>query len=226
MSSTTSATRRRHAGAAFAAGLVLVVATAAASPAMAASTPKLTTLTFTPPRGLDSTPMYLVVPQPCPAKATNIVALAVGHGFVAGGQPVVTNSTAGISHTAPFVVPLQDSFTGFAAVNGTKLSGAYRISLRCIDALGQFTYASFSGAVTFSDATHYTAPAPPQSLVDAIVAAREPSTGGGIVGEATWRQRQCIYRPVGREGQHRTGREQSRRVDVRQGFWRFAGSLR
>jgi hypothetical protein len=124
--------------------------------------------------------MDLVVPQPCPSPATNVLAEAFGHGFPASGQPVINNSTSGVSHTAPFVLPLQDTFTGFAADNATSLSGPYRITLRCISRLRTKTFASFSATVTFSDPKHYTAPAPPASVIQAINASQNP--GGAAPG--------------------------------------------
>lgn len=166
----------RATGALLAAGLTLVGATAGvtalAAPAFAAQAP-VTTLSFVPATGVASTPMYIVVPQPCPAQATNVLARAFGHGFPATGQTVVTNQSSGISHSAAFLMPFQDSFVGFAADNGTKLEGPYQIKLSCINRLDTKTYASFSAAITFSDGGHFTAPAPPKSVVDAINAAAQ-----------------------------------------------------
>jgi hypothetical protein len=133
-------------------------------------------LSFTPAMGQDTTPMYVTVPKPCPTQATNVLAKAVGHGFPDGGQTVISNSTSGISHTGPFILPLQDSFTGFAADNGASLLGAYVVTVRCINRLGSATYASFTATITFSDAHHFTAPAPAKSLVAALVAAQNPAS--------------------------------------------------
>ena len=133
-------------------------------------------LSFTPAMGQDTTPMYVIVPKPCPTQATNVLAKAVGHGFPDGGQTVISNSTSGISHTGPFILPLQDSFTGFAADNGASLLGAYVVTVRCINRLGSATYASFTATITFSDAHHFTAPAPAKSLVAALVAAENPAS--------------------------------------------------
>jgi hypothetical protein len=155
------------------ASTAVLASTADAAPSPVAVAP--TTLSFTPAKGLDTTPMFLVTPKPCPAAATQVSAIAVGHGFPADGQPVVGTTTAGISHTAPFVLPLQDSFTGLAAVNGAALSGSYRITLRCTDDIGVKTYAAFTATVTFSDAHHFTAPATPPSVVAAIVASQNPN---------------------------------------------------
>jgi hypothetical protein len=133
-------------------------------------------LSFTPAMGLDTTPMYVIVPKPCPRQATNVLAKAVGRGFPDGGQTVISNSTSGISNTGPFILPLQDSFTGFAADNGSSLLGAYVVTVRCINRLGTATYASFTATITFSDAHHFTAPAPAKSLVAALVAAQNPAS--------------------------------------------------
>jgi hypothetical protein len=152
------------------AALLAPAASAAPSPASANA------LSFTPAKGLDTTPLYVIVPKPCPAQATNVLAKAVGLGFPAGGQTVVSNSTSGISHTAPFILPLQDSFTGFAADNGASLRGAYVVTLRCINRLGTQTYASFTSTITFFDAKHYTAPAPTRSVIAAIAASQNPAS--------------------------------------------------
>jgi hypothetical protein len=155
-----------------AAGLSGIAAAALAGPATAAAAPAA--LTFLPAKGLASTPMTMVIPAACPAAGSNVVAKAFGHGFPAQGQTVVTNSTAGVSHNAPFALPLQDTFTGFAADNGTKLSGAYLVTLRCISRLGNKTYASYTGTITFSDSSHFTAPAPSDALVNQIQQAEQP----------------------------------------------------
>jgi hypothetical protein len=152
------------------AAAVAPAASAAPSPAPAAG------LSFTPASGLNTTPMYVLTPKSCPAGATNVLVMAFGQGFPTSGQPVVNNSTSGISHDAPFILPLQDTFEGFAAVNGTTLRGPYRVTLSCINRLGIKTYASFTGTVTFADATHYTAPAPTRAVVAAIAASQVPAS--------------------------------------------------
>jgi hypothetical protein len=153
-------------------GTLFLAPAASAGPSPASAN----ALSFTPAMGQDTTPMYVIVPKPCPAQATNVLAKAVGRGFPDGGQTVISNSTSGISHTGPFILPLQDSFTGFAADNGSSLLGAYVVTVRCINRLGSATYASFTAAITFSDAHHFTAPAPAKSLVAALVAAQNPAS--------------------------------------------------
>src|SRR5206468_1030712 len=70
-------------------GLAASAATATATAAAAAPSPAAaTSLSFGPTKGLDITPMYLVVPKACPVPATNVVALTMGHGMPADGQPV------------------------------------------------------------------------------------------------------------------------------------------
>jgi hypothetical protein len=165
------------------AGLLLTTglatsATVALAPAVSAApspAAAVTTLSFTPATGSDVTPMYLITPKPCPTPATNVLVMAVGHGFPAGGQVVVSNSTSGVSHDAPFILPLQDTFEGFASINGTTLQGSYVLTMRCSNRLGSKTYATWTGTVSFSDATHYTAPAPAKSVVEAIAASQNPA---------------------------------------------------
>ena len=161
-------------------GLILTAAVALAPGAVAAPSPAAASagsLSFTPSSGADTTPMFLVTPKACPTAATNVVANALGHGFPASGQPVLGNTTAGISHTAPFVMPLQDSFNGLAAVNGATLMGPYQITFRCTDSLGIKTFAAFTGTVTFSDAHHFTAPAVPNAIAAQIVASQNQEAG-------------------------------------------------
>jgi len=150
--------RRRTAGAAAALLPLLVLAAMAAGqpPAIAADG----AISFIPAAGQDISPMYAVTSAPCPAEATNIVASLTGPGFPPAGITVVSNTRAGVRHDAAFGVPLQNAMHNFAAMNGVSLHGAYTMQLRCIDHLAQHTYATFGGVLTFSDATHYTAPAP------------------------------------------------------------------
>ncbi len=163
----------RATAAIFAVGLSCSAGAVLALPASAAAAPA--GLSFLPAKGLASTPMTLLVPAPCPSAATNVIATAYGHGFPADGQTVVGNSRAGVSHTAPFALPLQDTFTGFAADNGTTLSGPYKVTLACIDSLGAKTYATFTATITFADAAHFSAPAPTDALVAAIQQAELPT---------------------------------------------------
>lgn len=134
-------------------------------------------LTFTPSGGRDDTPMYVVTSAPCPEPASNVVAVATGAGFPAAGQVVISNSTSGVSHRAPLVLPLQDTLHGFAAVNRTQLSGRYLVTLTCQNRLQTTAFATFTGAITFSSPQRFTAPGPSAAVRKAIAAASQPSSG-------------------------------------------------
>ncbi len=132
-------------------------------------------LSFAPGAGQDVTPMYVVTSGPCPEPATNVIATATGRGFGPQGQVVISNSTSGVSHTTAFVLPLQDTMHGFAALNRTTLSGPYVVTLRCVNRLQTQELARFSGTITFSSPTRFTAPEPSaavQRSIEGAAAAR------------------------------------------------------
>jgi hypothetical protein len=114
-------------------------------------------LTFVPGKGLDTDPVYLVLPAPCPAAATSTIGTLTGKGFPADGINVVPTSPAGMRHDEAFGVPLQNALKNFAAMNGATFSGSYTFTVRCVDRLGSKTFATFLGTMTFSDPTHWTA---------------------------------------------------------------------
>ncbi len=116
-------------------------------------------LTFSPGKGTDVASIWLVSSAPCPASAESVSATVVGRGFPAPGEIVVANSSADISRTNRMIVPLQDTFEGFAATRGIKLTGPYQITLRCIDRVNTKVFAAFSGTVTFKNPHAYVAPA-------------------------------------------------------------------
>ena len=117
-------------------------------------------LTFIPGTGRDTTPMYAVTSGGCPQAATNVVGMLYGKGFPAQGVVVVSNNDTSTYHAGSFGVPPQDTLAAFAMQAGIKLQGAYRLALKCTDQFAMKTYAEFSGTITFSDHTHYTAPVP------------------------------------------------------------------
>jgi hypothetical protein len=125
-------------------------------------------LTFTPDRGKDTTPMYLVTSKPCPAQATNVLAIAYGHGFTANGQIVVSNSTSGMSHASPFVLPLQDTMAAYAKRLNIALVGQYKVFLICKSRLRMTPFASMGGTITFHTPHEYTAPAVTPAQVAAV----------------------------------------------------------
>jgi hypothetical protein len=142
-------------------------------------------LTFTPNKGKDTTPMYLVSSKPCPAQATNVLATAYGHGFTPNGQIVVSNSTSGMSHATPFVLPLQDTLAAYAKRLNITLAGPYKIVLICKSRLGMTPFASMVGTITFHTPHDYTAPAVTPAQVAAVTGqpgaqsnGQLPSAGG------------------------------------------------
>jgi hypothetical protein len=140
-------------------------------------------LYFAPSAGTGMTPAYVVTDSACPASSSNIVGRAYGHGFPASGQAVVNNSTAGVSHASPFVIPLEDTMNSFAQLNRTHLQGTYRITLTCTDRLQLHPSVVFAGTMTFNSRLHYTAAAPPASVVSAVQGAQ--SAANGSAGPAT-----------------------------------------
>lgn len=117
-------------------------------------------LTFLPAKGSDIDPMYVVTPAGCPKEAIAVVGTLHGPGIKPEGIVVVPNTTSDVRSDGPFGVPLQDTLQGFAAAEGFRLKGTYRLDLRCIDELGTRTFAAFSGSLSFDEARRYTARAP------------------------------------------------------------------
>lgn len=142
-------------------------------------------LTFAPAKGFDSTPMYVLTSGPCDgAAATNVVAVARGKGFPAEGQVVVANSSAGVSHTGPFVLPLQDTMAAYAHQRNIVLSGPYAVTLTCENRLATQKFTTFSGTITFRTPTTYTAPAPSAQLVQAVEGQQGAQADGHLPGTA------------------------------------------
>jgi hypothetical protein len=117
-------------------------------------------LTFIPGKGMDISPMYTVTSAPCPKTATNVVGRIFGKGFDSKGLVVIQNSDAAIRHDVAFGVPLQDTIAGFAQTAGVKLKGKYKIEVQCVNELATKVFATFTGTINFSDATHFTGPTP------------------------------------------------------------------
>jgi len=119
-------------------------------------------LAFIPGGGDWTTPAYTVLPAPCPAKATHTVGAMTGPGLPAKGLSIVSNSPAGMRHDAPFGVPLTNSFINIATFDKVTFvaGGTYTITVRCSDALGAQTFATFAGTVTFTSATQWAAKKP------------------------------------------------------------------
>jgi len=141
-------------------------------------------LTFAPAKGFDETPMYVLTSGPCEAAATNVVAMARGKGFPAEGQVVVGNSSAGVSHTGPFVLPLQNTMAAYAHERNIVLSGPYAVSLICENRLGTHKYTTFSGTITFQTAKTYTAPSPSTQLIQAVQGQQGAQADGYLPGTA------------------------------------------
>jgi hypothetical protein len=139
-------------------------------------------LYFAPGVGTSVTPAYVVTDSGCPTGSSNIVGRAYGHGFPSSGQPVVNNSTSGVSHSTPFVIPLQDTMSSFAKMNHTTLRGTYRITLTCTDRLQLHPSIVFAGAMRFDTRLHFTAEFPPPGIVRAVQAGESAPAGSTVPG--------------------------------------------
>lgn len=138
---------------------ILLLPTAAVTAAPAAADVRKGTLTFTPGKGLSTTRITMYTDQSCPADTTHGYALARGKGFPSEGQTVVSNNLNNFSDSAPFSAKMQDTMAGFAAINGTQLSGRYVVTFYCVDDTNTIVYGEFTGAVTFATPKAFTAPA-------------------------------------------------------------------
>ena len=155
--------RPHQVGPALAVALAAVIAAVAlmigSPPASAASSGSLA---FLPSKGMDVSSMYMYTSNGCPAGTKSIFGTITGNGLPADGLPARDNQSVGISTVAPFEVPFGDSFASLAQLAGTKLrAGSYVVTLYCVDAAATRVLGTFVGTVTFTDAHHYTAGAPP-----------------------------------------------------------------
>lgn len=116
-------------------------------------------LTITPTTGADDTPISVRTSSGCPSGGTNITVRVLGPGFPAAGQVVVGNTDAGVSQSGPFSVPLSDTLRAFASQQNppATLNGKYTLDLRCQDAFGTQDLGNFTGTLTFSGPSSYTA---------------------------------------------------------------------
>ncbi|WP_143448693.1 hypothetical protein [Kineosporia sp. A_224] len=146
-------------------GLALAGLGTGAAPASAADGG----LTFVPGKATIGTPIYAVTSAGCPKEATNVVGYIFGQGFPKAGKIVVPNQDAPVRHDGSFGVALQDNLRNFAKEEGIKrLSGPYRVEVRCSDQFLTKTSATFSGTVTVTDGENFTAPVPKKPPVAGV----------------------------------------------------------
>jgi hypothetical protein len=143
-----------------AAGLATLVAAGTMSLLGAASANAAVVGTLTPSlaNGLDTDPFSLSSSAACPG-GTNLVISMKGSGFPAAGINVVGNTAQSIYQTnssGGLVVPLPETMRQYASDNGVStLSGEYDFDLVCRNAFGATTFGDFTGAIWFTDNTHW-----------------------------------------------------------------------
>ncbi len=115
-------------------------------------------LTLTPATGSDQTVATLSTPVPCPAAADSYNVIVVGPGAFNG--TITSTQSAGISHTDPFQTQFGENMLSVSQDLGVPIvAGEYDITMQCINTSSfpdSTILASFSNAMIFSDATHYT----------------------------------------------------------------------
>ncbi len=120
----------------------------------------LGTLSFLPTTGRDVTPLLATTHSTgakagCPTGTTNVTGVVNGPGGWSD-IPAISNTAQGVSTTADFSIPVTDTFSGLASSNGLTITpGEYDFTLICQDSLGTAVFGTFSGALFFTDATHF-----------------------------------------------------------------------
>jgi hypothetical protein len=173
--------RRLMAGA-----VVLVIISAAVlsgAAANAAPPPNDGPLILTPATGTDTTSFALVTPAGCPPAANAYNGLVKGpNGF---DGTVVNTLSDKISFTGPFTVGFSNTMLAVSQfIRKPIVAGEYDIFLNCVDDFTGQVFRSFTTAMYFTDATHYTLAAVPGATSDGATATS--ATGAnGIAGGST-----------------------------------------
>jgi hypothetical protein len=137
-------------------------------------------LTVSPNAGTDITPIDVVTSGGCPLPATNTIARIYGQGFPPYGQNVVGNSSAGVSNSEPFDLPLVDTLRDFAGRQSTQVTfgGTYTLVVTCQDRTGRQNYGQFMGALRFTSPQAWIAggtPTPPPLFASSTPQAALPA---------------------------------------------------
>ena len=111
-------------------------------------------LTATPATGTDKTIVTLRTPAGCPTTANAYNGLVKGpNGF---DSTVVNTLSDGISFTDPFSVKFSNSMLLVSQFSRKPIvAGEYDIFLNCVDDFTGQVFRSFTTAMYFTDATHY-----------------------------------------------------------------------
>lgn len=142
-------------------GILLISEPASAVPARGT----LGTTTFEPTGGIDLTIASTHTSGGCTAGGNAVFTDVVGP--VGATTPVfppeqpfnITTATSAIfSSTHPMDIPWDGSMADAARLVGKPLApGEYDVTTHCVDAITLQDFGTFTGSLTFTDATHYTA---------------------------------------------------------------------
>jgi len=121
----------------------------------------------------------------CPTGTSNVTGLITGPGGWATPQVAFANTSAGISTSAEFSVPMANSMKVLAANYAlTIVPGDYTITMTCQNAIGTTKYGTFAVTFTWTTATSYTSPGattptptPTPSPTPSVTASASPSAG-------------------------------------------------
>jgi len=91
---------------------------------------------LTPATGTSATPIQLTTSGPCAAPAVKVRAVAVGFGFPASGQIILSPTTVGFSTVSAMSLPVSNAFSVYASNNSTALVGPYDIKVQCVNSIG------------------------------------------------------------------------------------------
>ncbi|MGH3687142.1 MAG: hypothetical protein ACRDSM_19265 [Pseudonocardiaceae bacterium] len=143
--------------------------------ANAAPPPNDGPLILTPVTGTERTTFTLSTPAGCPTTANSYNGLVKGpNGF---DGTVVNTLSDKVSFTGPFSVEFSNTMLAVSQFIGKPVvAGEYDIFLNCVDDFTGAVFRSFTTAMYFTDATHYTLTAPDVSATTTT----NNSAGGNI----------------------------------------------
>ncbi|MFF0148022.1 putative surface cell wall-binding protein [Amycolatopsis sulphurea] len=123
------------------------------------------TATVSPANGLDITAPVYTTSAGCPTTADGYNMFVKGPGAWAGGFIGTTTTSVNFSTTSGFPVQQGLSFKDIALDNQTTVvPGEYDVTINCVDSFSLEVQGTFTTAVYFTDATHYTSVDPNQPV--------------------------------------------------------------
>ncbi|MFG2821216.1 hypothetical protein ACGFX4_17535 [Kitasatospora sp. NPDC048365] len=149
--------------------------------AAAADAPPAGTLAFDYPSGHDDDAIDLLTSGPCPHPDADYLTVRIGgHGFPAEGAPITGTTAAAAYRPAAnggFVVPLANTLRVIANRAGAgQLNGAYTITASCRGKVNPTSTQDFTGVLTFTTPTTWTATTvAPEGVIHA--AGADPAAG-------------------------------------------------